>query len=270
MKSDKIQNPIYSYSDFYSEYFFHNTTGKTKESPEHTLIFVFSGELIVKDGTSEKTVRKGEYIFLRKNAKIILERKACNGESFNSVFLGLNRNFLKEFYRLMNKGCMPTEESQFSNNIIELSRNPYLDSMYVSLIPYVESANTRPVNSVLEIKLMEAVFSLLQIDRKFYYYLFDFLQPWERNNSIAKEHNCDITPSFYDLPLSDSISVIQKDANWLCMFGKPQIVISKKMEADYIQKKGNGKASDIYMEVTYREDARLTGIPDYYNSFPAN
>lgn len=270
MKSDKIRNKIYNYSDFYSEYFFQNASGKSKGCPEHTLVFVFSGELIVKDSISETKIRKGEYIFLRKDANIVLERNAYNGEPFNSVFFGLNRNFLGEFYRLMNKTRIPRIEEQFPNSVIELPRNPCMDSMYVSLIPYFDW-KIQPANAVLEIKLIEAVFSLLYTDKKFYDCLFGFLKPWI--SDLYTDSNGDaIYRKIEDCCFSDNQFLPTDDkTKWLCVLNQPRLILRKNFETAYIRKKNAGKTAEIYIEVNYNDDTQLIeAINDHCNTFPPN
>lgn len=266
MKSE-AKNQSYNYSELYSEYFFRRQNGPIKNCPEHTLIFVFAGELLVQDGNIETTIRKGQYIFLRKDSNIILLRNSLNEESFSGVFLGFNRSFLCEFYRLMNKTCLPYNDERFSNNIIELPCNPYMDSMYISLRPYFDW-NIQPVKAVLEIKLMEAVFSLLQTDPRFYNSLFGFLKPWETN--VSAEIPSDSIKR-YHCHKGNTVSTMQEDIKWLYMFGQPRLFITQKMEADYIKKKNAGKTAEIYFEVNYRDNAQLIeALRNHYGKLPPN
>lgn len=266
MKSDNRKNQTYSYSDFYSEYFFHNTDSKPKPSPEHTLVFVFSGELIVQEGIKETKIQKGEYIFLRKDTNIILERNSGNGESFSSIFIGLNRNFLGEFYRLMNKERIPKNNEEFPNSVIELPRSPCMDSMYVSLMPYFEW-NKQPTKAVLEIKLIEAVFSLLYTDQKFYHCLFGFLKPWIPDlytESSPHSIYSKIEKYYFD---NNIIIPTNDKAKLLCLLKQPRLILHKNIETAYIRKKKGGRTSDIYIEVNYHDDTQLIeAIHNHYNT----
>lgn len=250
MNSYNQRNQIYSYAQLYSEYFFHKPDGDTRTSPEYTLIFVFSGELTVNNGDSKTNLRKGEYIFLRRDSRTILVRSSYNEETFSGAFLGFHRSFLCEFYRLFNEPDTQPDENQSGSSVIKITRNPYMDSMYLSLLPYLDW-KSQPSNAVLEIKLAEAVFGLLQTNRNFYNYLFGLLTQQGDNEQLK-------------------LYTIGKEEIGLCLFGLPRSVISGGMEASYIRMKKAGKTSDIYFEVSYPGNRQIITLHGYYNNITLN
>jgi len=237
MEPDNNQYQIYSYPDIFFKYFFQEDIGCTRICPEHVLIFIFSGELIVNCGKRKVTVGKGEYIFLKKNINLMLTRKSCKGESFHSVFMGFSRSFLSEFYRNMDKKNIPGKAAKFKKCIIELPKKPHIESLYISLLPYLKW-NVKPIWQIMEIKLMEAVFGLLITDKKFYSCLFDL-------HSIKKQNIYNFTvysfPPFYK-KFMQTTQLISR-----------QWIITKETETTYIKMQQEGEATDIYMEISYKD-----------------
>lgn len=261
MQPDPQSFTVYNYPDIYSEYIFRNASETVRPCPPYTLIFVFAGELIVSNKEQETTIRKGEYIFLRKDMHTFLKRNSFEGESFSSIFMGFNPDFLREFYRGMKEKDRCGKTGDFAGSIIELPCNPYLESMYISLIPYVHR-HFEPMRQIVEIKLMEAVFSLLLTDDKFYSCLFDVKNMRDNNlftltvdTHTESEDKGRSTPFFdYDL-----LSSYFRDKQH-CKISSLLCKIVKKSEANYIRILHNNKGATLYMEAGYSNVTRFTRI----------
>lgn len=254
MSPDNNEYPVYNYSDIFLKYFFLNDTGFPRVSPEHVLIFVFSGELIVHCGSHKVTVNKGEYIFLRKDSDTQLERRPAQGEPFRSVFMGLSLSFLREFYRNMNKRNIPETSAGFDKSVVELKKNPYLDSIYISMLPYLKE-NQMPVQPILEIRMMEAVLGLLLLDERFYPCLFDCCRPWK--NDIMKFLNQNYTGDISPGQLRQTPGTL-----W---------IISKKLETAYMEVQQGEAITDIYIEIGYKDVARfIEAFEKQYGFTPLN
>jgi len=218
------------------------------------LVFIFSGELEVHSKNCKKTIRKGEYIFLKKDKNLTLKRKSCNGESFQSVFMGFTRSFLCDFYCRMNKNSIPCKAGKFKKSIIELPRKAYIESIYISLYPYLK-CDVRPIRQIMEIKLKEAVFGLLLTDDRFYCFLFDS----DIQHVCIKQSICSSGYSFH-VPKKSSIQtnvLIQR--RW---------IVGKELETTYIKIKEGGKTTDVYMEISYKDVLHFRKSCDNQCIFP--
>lgn len=254
MKPDNREYPIYNYSDIFSKYFFYDAPDSLRQCPEHVLVFVFSGELTVCCKSNVTKVCKGEYIFLRKDTDTLLVRESLGNEPFRSVFMGLSISFLREFYRNMNKNKIPENSGKFQKSVIELRKNPYLDSIYASMLPYLKN-NLSPMQPILEIKMMEAVLGLLLLDERFYPCLFDCCQPWK-----------DDIMDFLNQNYTGGVSMEQ-------ISGAPQTlwIISKKLETAYMKMQQGENIVDIYIEVGYKDLARfMEAFEKQYGFSPIN
>lgn len=251
MKPDNREYPIYNYSDIFSKYFFHDDTDSLRDCPEHVLIFVFSGELTVQYPGRTVTVGKGEYIFLRKDSNTLLARKSLEDNPFRSVFMGLSISFLREFYRKINKNKIPESSENFPKSVIELRKNPYLDSIYISMLPYLKE-NLSPMQPILEIKMMEAVLGLILLDERFYPCLFDCCKPWKDDIMGFLNQNC-----------TSNVIVEQTSRTPQTLW-----IISKKLETAYMKMQQEGNVADIYIEVGYKDVARFIKAFEEQYGFP--
>lgn len=213
MKPDKLKKETLS---------FENIVG-TNVYPDHVLILVYSGELIIRIGEQEIKIKSGDSIFLCWDNKIIFEKKASGGQPFRSVNMGFNQSFLYEFYQNLNKKKIPKRTRCFNNQkIIEISKNTYIESLYISMKHYFNWGED-PIKEVLEIKLTEAVYCLLATDKKFYSYLFDAVQSTKKTIQYTSKY-----------PLY------------------PHCITNKCMETAYLKLQEDDKITSIYMEVSYK------------------
>ena len=225
-----VQYPIYTYTEIFSEYFFHEKKNSIPSFPGHALVFVISGELTVHCEYGTTTVEKGEYIFLRKDKNTRIERKSSGDEPFRSVFMGFNRSFLKKLHPIIDKKKISMDNGDFSGNIIKLPKKPYLESLYISLLPYLQW-DRKPMKQVLEIKLMEAVYGLILTDERFYSCLFRF-DEMETEECEVEFTSCD------ELQLQSCY-------------------ITQQMDSSYIIMRNNEQVTDVYLDVTYKNVARF-------------
>lgn len=230
---DTANYPIYNYPDIFSKYFFDQQPGSAGKCPDHALVFVISGELTVRCSCGSTTITQGGCIFLRKDRRTLLERKSLRGKPFRSVFMGFNRCFLKKLRPVID-GRKYAPGGHFTDNVIELMPMPPLESLYISLLPYMEGG-VGPNKELLEIKLMEAVYSLIQTDGRFYSCLFDFDPP--AGEECGLEYDCG------------------KEGEEGCGY------VTQEMESSYIMLHDNGMVTDVYFDVTYRNVAR------FFNAF---
>lgn len=172
MKQHDSEYPIYNYPDIFDKYFFRGQGGAIP-CPDHALVFVISGELVVTCSCGTTNISEGGYLFLRRDPDTLLARKASDGKAFRSVFMGFNPCFLKRMHPAVRREKPAPDGGDFADNVIELLRKPSLESLYISLLPYLR-CDTEPNARLLEIKLTEAVYSLIQADERFYGCLFDF------------------------------------------------------------------------------------------------
>jgi hypothetical protein len=170
-KSNHKAGTLY-YPETVFKSFFQNDSSCSVVCPEHIIILIYSGELIVEQGSARESLKKGECVFIRRNHLIRLTRQDHGEEQFCGVFLGFCRPFLKAFYREYNKRTVLPTVEKFESAVIRLVQTPYLKSLFFSMQPYL-NRRINPAKAILEIKLCEGIYSLLQMEKKFYPCLFE-------------------------------------------------------------------------------------------------
>lgn len=229
-----FHNPIYNYIDIFENYFFNRGNSSSRKCPDYILVFVFSGELIIRRGQRIISIREGEHIFLRKDINITLERLPLGDDRFRSVFMGLNSSMLQEFCIKMNMCNIPSNIKDFEDSVIELPLKPYLGSIYYSMQPYLMN-NIHPESRIVEIKMMQTILSLLLTDERFYPCLFDSL------------HDFNISTSFYN-------------ANKYNILFPHCRIFPKKLETTCITMQECDEICDTYIEVSYRDELCMVKI----------
>lgn len=149
----------------------------TERVCDHTLMYVYAGELTVWDEDCKHEVRANECIFIHKSCTIRTSGNAINGEPFHAAYIRLRKRFLKTFFKaLSNKGFF-FDLSHPSIKTKKISNTPDIKSLFYSLLPYHrENQGLSPIASNL--KLQASVFSLLNMRDGFYFILFDFTEKW--------------------------------------------------------------------------------------------
>ena len=75
MQPGELTYQIYNYMDIFYEYFFNGEDGAICLWPEYTLRYELSGELVFTGRNGETTLRKGAYMFLRKNTDRLVKSR---------------------------------------------------------------------------------------------------------------------------------------------------------------------------------------------------
>ncbi len=235
MESESHTYQRYNYTDIFAKYFFNGEHYYIRPYPEYALIFVFSGQFMVCNGNCEKKISKGNYIFLRKDKDTIIHIRNSHEEPFSCVCMGFSNSFLYEFYRNIKKREYAKCSENFPLKVVELPRTPYMESIYISLLPYL-SGNIKPEEKIVEIKMIEAVFSLLLTDERFSTCLFDFSENSKDDNNIVFEYRL----------VQDLCKLSGQLQHLHCL-------LSKRLETVYIKMQDESNATNIYMEVAYKK-----------------
>lgn len=140
-------------------------------SKRPTLILVFSGKLLIKEGISEVCAKSGELVFIKSGTTIAMKEQCIGYEVFCGIYWDFGRIFLKDFYKEFEKRRRPDICLCNTESIVKLIPTVYLQSLYISLIPYIKMNLKLPVD-LLSIKSQEAVYCLLSADKSLYCCLF--------------------------------------------------------------------------------------------------
>lgn len=136
------------------------------------IIFIYSGGLRIDHKGRRTLLKKGEYVFIKQEAAADICIQRGSKEDFCGVYIGLSKPFLNAFYYDYCKTKISYCTPRFEKEVIKLDYTPYIQSIYISIIPYLRY-NRKPSDSLIRIKQLESIYSLLLYDERFYYCLFE-------------------------------------------------------------------------------------------------
>ena len=221
---------------------------------EHTLFHLISGEMDVQTPEGVVRLKKGDTCFLRRNHRVDKEKRPAGGEPFNGIFLHLNVEFLKQL-KDESRIAVPSETGRRTarKNVFMLPRHPFMEGFFHSLVSYF-SADQYPSKELLNSKLREAVFVLLQLSPNLIPVLFDFAAPYKIDLHDFMEENfrSNLTVEQFAHFAGRSLTSFKHDFNDIFHL-TPQRWLSRRrlQEARRLMKEG-AKANDIYLKVGFK------------------
>lgn len=245
---------IFSYSNIFFSYYFNNERICRNMIKDHMLVFVYSGELLLEEEKNILKIPKGECVFLRKDNRINMTKQPKGKEQFSGIFMVFNRNFLREFYQTIDKNKIPKDVEKPKQSVIKLPKSSAITSLFQSMTPYFDSEE-KPMEELMKLKLLEGVYSLLQIDNRFYPCLFDFTATWKIDILDFLENNY-----MYDLTVEEiahftgrSLATFKRDFKKISNLSPQKWLIEKRLKTAYdMLKNDHKKVSDVYLEVGFK------------------
>lgn len=157
--------------------------------PLHSVVFVRSGMMVVREDGKETEVSAGNYVFLKRDCKVDIKKTAVGETPYRGVIVMLSRRELKEFYsRLPTDKNKPRNVKPINRVATFLPPTAPLQGLFDSLLPYIDQEE-KPTDEMLALKIQEAILCLLAIDNSFYPTLFDFNEAWKIDLMDFMEHN---------------------------------------------------------------------------------
>lgn len=117
-----IQKPIINYSDILFVYKFRDGEARHHTVNEHTLVYVYSGEMTIDNEGQVTKLYAGDCVFLSRNNKVDVSARPSNGIELKSVFLTFTRPFLIRYFHQMDKSLLPSAEDKRMPNVVLLEK----------------------------------------------------------------------------------------------------------------------------------------------------
>lgn len=254
---------IIDYSGIFLSYFDKNDSHYTQSIPNHTLIYVYSGELVINNNGKEMIINAGECVFVRRDHRTTMIKKSLEDVHYKGVTLSFKRSKLREYFSQLNKSDIPKQVEVPDYHVIKINKRPDITSLFESLTPYFE-ANVEPTEEIINLKFQEGIHALLNSNKYFFPMLFDFTSPWKIDILDFLNENY-----MYDLSMEEiasytgrSLSTFKRDFAQLSDVTPQKWIINKRLQVAYekLQMK-TGKASDIYLEVGFKN------LSHFYTAF---
>lgn len=242
-------------------------------TPEHVLVYLYSGEQIIEDRHRKITLQAGECAFIRRDHRLKMYKNSKGEELYKGISLTFKRSVLREFYSKINKSKMPKNIEISDDYVFKLKNTPALESLFQSLTPYFDS-NTKPTEGVTHLKLLEGIYVLLNSNDQLYPILFDFAEPWKidllefLNENFADELTMEQIASF----TGRSLATFKRDFKKISNLTPQKWLIKRRLEMAYIKLKEEGKkVQDVYVEVGFKNPSHFsTAFKKQYGKSPTD
>ncbi|MBA0883141.1 helix-turn-helix domain-containing protein [Flavobacterium undicola] len=257
-QTDKLKTISYSgiflscYSD-YSEKCIHAT-------PEHVLVYLYSGEQVIEDRNEKIVLQAGECAFIKRDHRLKMYKNSKGEDLYKGISLTFKRNVLREFYSKMDKAEIPKNIVLTDENVFKLKQTPAIESLFQSLNPYFDS-NVKPTEGVTHLKLLEGIYTLLNSNELLYPILFDFAEPWKvdilefLNENYQDELTMEQIASF----TGRSLATFKRDFKKISNLTPQKWLIKKRLEVAYFKLKEEGKkVQDVYVEVGFKNPSHFS------------
>lgn len=246
---------IFNYNDVFYSFFYDDTSGCIHRSREYAMNYVYSGEMVLDNGTEQIHVGKGECVFIPRDHHITMYKKTAGGERYCGIFLNFKRGFLREMYgRLGQYHKLQGDGRQLlAREVVKLPKTAELTSLFSSMTPYFDP-EVKPQDDFMNLKLQEGLLALLHIDSRFAAMLFDFNEPWKID--ILDFMNSNYMYEFSQEELAHytgrSLATFKRDFKKISNLTPEKWLIRKRLEVAYDLMLSGGKIADVCHEVGFK------------------
>lgn len=256
--SEKLKTINYSgiflscFSD-YSEKCIHAT-------PEHTLVYLYSGEQVIQDGDEIITIQAGECAFVRRNHRLLMYKNSKGDELYKGISLTFKRNVLRNFYSQIKKSDFPKKVSISEENVFKIKPSPDITSLFQSLTPYFDD-KIKPTEGVAHLKIQEGIYALLNNSELLFPILFDFTEPWKIDilEFLNENYKDELTMEQIASYTGRSLATFKRDFNKISNLSPQKWLIKKRLETAYFKLKEEGmKVQDVYLEVGFKNPSHFS------------
>lgn len=223
---------------------------------EHMLVYICSGELELISPEKRYHLKKGDSFFLKRNHMLRkIKKPSKEGEPFKGLFLQLKMPFLRT---MLNEHHITvplvTNPSIAKATYVMLEKHPFLKGLFVSLEQYFD-AQQYPSKDLMEAKLREAVFTLLQLKPELGQILFDFAEPWKIDlaDFMNKNYRSDLSVEEFAHYTGRSLTTFKKDFAKVFQLTPSRWLIKKRLEeAKELMKQQGIRPMDVYLKVGFK------------------
>lgn len=253
---------IHSYSDtLYSCLMPHEKQFEYR-MPNHSIIYVRSGELTVEQKGVEVTVDAGNYVFVRRNCTARITKKSKGAEPYRGINLALRRQILKEAYGRRKDEHLKMDFKPLSEAAMILPKTVELQSLFDSFAAYVDN-NREPAEELLNMRVSEAVMALLAITPEFYPTLFDFNEAWKIDILDFMEENFkeDMTMEEFASYTGRSLATFKRDFAKISSLTPQQWLIEHRLDcAHQMLATGKAKTNSVFYLVGFKNRSHFSTL----------
>lgn len=254
---DMLQAGVELYN--YMDTFFCCTVTSKKEFEsvitEHMLVYVISGELDVVGRERRRHLQRGQAYLIRRNCKAHkIEYPSPDGTPFKGLFLQLKVPMLK---KTMHEYALKIDNEpryRSASPYVMLPEHPLLTGLFKSLEHYFE-VKDYPSEKLMEAKIKEVIFTLIEIEPSLKSVLFDFAGPWkiDLEEFMEAHYMMDLDLQGFAHYTGRSLSSFKKEFEEVfCATPMRWIVRRRLEEARRLIEQEHQRPIDVYLRVGFK------------------
>lgn len=251
------------YSDIFFAMYFDGGMSCTHRNHSHVLVYIYSGEMAIEEKGKTTRLHRGDCAFIRKDFSVRMTKQAWNGEQFKAVFLMFTPKFLRNFYNKLESNSIPKNAKREKVSLYKLPSNrPDIISLFESMTPYFDSG-IQPTDELLQLKMIEGVYVLLNTNKNLYASVFDFTDPWKIDilDFLESNYMNDISMEEIANYTGRSLSTFKRDFKKCSSLSPREWLIHRRLEAaNELIRKGEGKVSEICFKVGFKNLSHFSKI----------
>lgn len=259
--TDKIHT--LRYSDIFLAMYFNDGRSCLHRNHSHVLVYICSGELEIDERGRITRLHKGDCAFIRKDFSVQMTKQAYNGEQFKAVFLMFTTKFLRDFYNRLDRNAIPREAKRNKVSLCKLPSNrPDIASLFQSMTPYFDS-RIQPTDELLQLKMTEGVYVLLNTSESLYASIFDFADPWKIDMLEFMEQNYMNDLSMEEIAnyTGRSLSTFKRDFKKYSDLSPQKWLIRRRLQAAReLIHEGGRKVSEVCFDVGFKNLSHFSKI----------
>lgn len=230
---------------------------------EHTLIYIYSGELEITERGKTTTLRPGDCAFLRRDNLLWLQKRVKDGKPYRSIVLKFSRAFLRDFYSTLHRSDFPACAKRDKSSLLVMPASRLdVQSLFKSVIPYFD-AGIKPSEDILKLKMTEGVYAILNTDPNLYASLFDFKDAWKIDIMDFMEKNYMNELSMAEMAhyTGRSLSSFKRDFSRHSELTPQKWLIQRRLKAAHdLIRKGGKKVSEICYCVGFKNLSHFSKV----------
>lgn len=218
--------------------------------PEHTLSFQVKGSLILSDGSRQYASSGGSLRFIKRNQLLKFMKQPPADGDFKSLSFYFNQQILKDFSLAYG---ITADTKKHQQPVIDINTTPVLKTYIHSLLEYQQN-NMLTNKELVNIKLKEGLFLLLQANPELKNILFDFAEPHKIDLEafMNKNYHFNVRLERFAYLTGRSLATFKRDFQQIFNTSPRHWLQQRRLNEAYFLITQKGKtANNIYLDLGF-------------------
>lgn len=214
--------------------------------------YIISGTSEVYFGGKSQSYKAGDFRFAARNRLSKFVKQPPEGGEYKSISICIDKETLLE---IKNDFQVDEAVSRKHENVFLLKPNKLFNNYIDSLLPYLENRNTIS-DSLVKVKIKEAVLIFMEANPELKNILFDFNEPGKIDLEAYMNTHYQYNGSLDEFAYltGRSLSTFKRDFEKIFSITPNRWLIQKRLEeAYYLLNKKKMKATDVYIDVGFKD-----------------